>query len=292
MNKIVLNNECLTVEVSTHGAELKKIVSNKGVDYIWNSDPKFWNRSAPFLFPIVGTMKDKETYIEGKLYKMGSHGFLRDYEFEVVSSTNDKLVLRNTYNESTLKVYPFKYEAIVTYTLSNKTLITNVEINNIDNKVMPFNIGGHPAFNCPIYKNESFEDYSIYFEKEENFISPFVEENSTLNFDKVGCEYRNLKVLDLKKDLFDIDTIIIPEVNSKKVKLLNKEMKGIEFEFAKFKTFAIWTPYNEAPFVCLEPWIGYNDRVNTNKEFITKDDLIMLNPNSSFNADYKITIID
>lgn len=292
MNNIVLENEFLKVEVSLLGAELKSIVSNKKVSYIWGSDPKFWNRSAPFLFPIVGTLKDKETYIEGKLYKMGSHGFLRDYLFEVVSKEKDKVVLKNEYNDETLSKYPFKYQALITYSLENKTLVTNIEIKNVDEKMMPFNLGGHPAFNCPLYEGESFNDYSICFEKEETFVSPFVEANATLNFSKTGCEYKNLKVLNLKKDLFDIDTIILPKVNSKKVKLLNKENKGIEFEFAKFSTFAIWTPFNEAPFVCLEPWIGYNDRVDSNKDFLTKDNLVKLEKNETFDVNYKISIID
>lgn len=292
MNNVILENEYLKVEVSLLGAELKKIISNKNVNYIWGSDPKFWNRSAPFLFPIVGTLKDKETYIEGKLYKMGSHGFLRDYQFEVISQEKEKVVLKNEYNEETLSKYPFKYQAFVTYSLNNKKIVTDIEIKNIDCKEMPFNFGGHPAFNCPLYDGESFSDYAIHFEKEETFVSPFVEKNATLNFNKAGCEYKNLKVLNLKKELFDIDTIIIPKVNSKKVKLLNKENKGIEFEFDKFSTFAIWTPFNEAPFVCLEPWIGYNDKVDTNKDFLTKDDLVKLEKNQIFKVDYKISIID
>lgn len=292
MDKVILKNEHLQAEISLHGAELKRIVSSDNTEYIWNSDPKYWNRSAPFLFPIVGTLKDKETYINGELYKMGSHGFLRDNDFVVAYFDKTKVILRNFYNENTLTKYPFKYEALVTYTLTEKTLVTNVKIINVDEKVMPFNLGGHPAFNCPMFKGESFEDYSIHFEKEETFISPFVEENGTLDFDRVGCEYKELKVLNLKKNLFDIDTIIIPNVNSTYVKLLNKEMKGIKFEFKKFSTFAIWTPYNDAPFVCLEPWIGYNDRVKTNKDFLTKDNLIKLEPNTNFNASYKITILD
>jgi len=130
MDKVILKNEHLQVEISLHGAELKRIVSSDNTEYIWNSDPKYWNRSAPFLFPIVGTLKDKETYIDGELYKMGSHGFLRDNDFVVAYFDKTKVILRNFYDENTLTKYPFKYEALVTYTLTEKTLITNVEIIN------------------------------------------------------------------------------------------------------------------------------------------------------------------
>lgn len=291
MEKCIIKNEFLKAEISLCGAELKGLAS-ESVEYVWKGDPKYWNRSAPFLFPVVGTLKDKETYINGELFKMGSHGFLRDQVFEVLSQKEDEVILVNVFNEETLAKYPFKYKAIVTYKLIEKSLKTEVEIYNLDLNDMPFNIGGHPAFNCPMFEGDTFEDYSVHFEKEETFISPFVESNATLNFGKVGCTYQDLRVLDLKKDLFDIDTIVIPRVRSKKVKLLNKNGKGVEFEYPKFSTFAIWTPFNDAPFVCLEPWIGYNDRHDSNKDFLTKDNLITLKSLESYKVDYTIKIVE
>ena len=74
-------------------------------------------------------------------------------------------------------------------------------------------------------------------------------------------------------------------------KSVNKENKGIEFSYPKFSTLAIWTPYNEAPFICLEPWIGYNDLHDTNGEYLTKADLVKLNPNESYEVSYTIKII-
>ena len=213
MENLIIKNDFLQAEVSLKGAELKRLTGN-GVEYIWNSDPKYWSRSAPFLFPIVGTLKDKETYIEGKLYQMNSHGFLRDQEFEILGQSENELTLVNVFNEETLKHYPYKYKAIISYKLQNKSLTTTIEIHNEDIKEMAFNLGGHPAFNCPMFPDESFEDYSIHFQHAETFVSPFVEKNATLNFGKAGCRYQNLKVLPLKKDLFDIDTIIIPRVKS------------------------------------------------------------------------------
>ena len=115
--------------------------------------------------------------------------------------------------------------------------------------------------------------------------------NATLNFNESAMECVDIAKIDLKKSLFDIDTIILPKVKSKSVKLLNKDMKGIKFSYPEFSTLAIWTPYNEAPFVCLEPWIGYNDHHDTNKEFITKDNIVFLKENESFVASYTIELI-
>ena len=288
MKEVKKNN--ISFKVNELGAELKSLVCD-GKEYIWYSDPKFWKRSAPFLFPIVGSMKGHKTIINGKEYTLTQHGFLRDQDFNVVLEEEGKLVLENQYNEVTLSKYPFKYKAKVTYEVIDESLKTSVEITNLGEEVMPFNIGGHPAFNCPLFDGETFEDYKVVFEKEETFGSPEVVEGGLLNFDNPVYSLENAKEIALKKDLFTIDTILIPKVKSKSVKLLNKEGKGIEFSYPKFSTLAIWTPYNEAPFVCLEPWIGYNDKHDTNGEYLTKDDLVKLNPNESYEVSYTIKIL-
>lgn len=287
-----IQNKYLKASISTHGAELKGLLNlETNVEHIWCSDPKFWGRSAPFLFPIVGTLKDKKTIINGKVYDMKQHGLLRDQEFIVEKESDTEITLVNKYNEETLKVFPFKYKAYITYILDGRTLDTKIVIENLDNEVMPFNLGGHPAFMCPMFEGDKFNDYSIYFETKETFKSPKVESNATLNFDVPVFEKENCDVLNLDKSLFDIDTIIITKVKSKSVKLLNKDLKGIKFSYPSFSTLAIWTPYNEAPFVCLEPWNGYNDHHDTNGEFITKDDIIKLNQNEKYEASYKIEIL-
>ena len=71
----------------------------------------------------------------------------------------------NKYDEETLQIYPFKYQFKVDYILDENKLTTKVTVTNLGNDVMPFNFGGHPAFNVPLYQGETFEDYSIYFER-------------------------------------------------------------------------------------------------------------------------------
>lgn len=287
-----LKNDYLTVEVSEYGAELKKLEGKNGVNYIWYSDPKYWSYSAPFLWPTVGCLKDKKTYFNGVLYKHRQHGILRNQEFKLVSQKEDELSFENRYSSDTLKEYPFKYKATVTYKLAGKKLFTNIEIENLDSIDMPFNIGGHPAFNCPLYDGEKFSDYVIEFSEEESFDSPHVMPNATLDFSRIDARYRGLKTLNLNKNMFFLDTIINTKVKSKSVKLLNPKGLGIKFSFAGFKTFAIWTPFNDAPFVCLEPWNGYNDLVDSDKDFLKKADLIILKPNCKYQVGYTMEIID
>ena len=288
----VIENKNLRAIIAIKGAELKSLVY-KGKEYIWGGKENIWNRSAPILFPIVGSLKDKTTYIDSKAYSMTQHGFLRDQKFSLLKYKKNEIRLVNIYDEATLKMYPFKYKAVVTYKLNSKRIRTQIEIFNLDTKVLPFNIGGHPGITCPMYEKETFEDYSIIFQNKETFNAPSVTEKALLDFDKAYCTYTDLKTLPLKYSYFDIDAVIIPEVASQKLKLVNKLNKGIEFSFPKFTSLALWTaPKKHANYICLEPWIGYADKANTNQQFIEKDNIIKLKQEQSFKIYYDIKILD
>lgn len=286
-----ISNKYLELTVSSHGAEKQSIISKEtNISYLRDVD-KYWNRKAPLLFPIVGKLRDLKTFINNKEYSMNQHGFIRDQEFELYSQTETELVLVNKFNEETLKKYPFEYQVFVKYTLVEKSVYTEFIVKNLDYQVIPFNYGGHPGFKLPLYENETFEDYSVKFEKTENFDAPTVNlENGTLNFDKT-IPYKNIDEIKLDYKYFEIDAIVIPEVKSQSVKLVNKDDKGIKFDFLGFPSLAIWTKPN-APFVCLEPWIGYADHSDSNYQFIEKDNMQFLNPGETFQATYIITILD
>ena len=82
MNCYYLENDCLKVTVSDHGAELISVFGKKlGREYIWNADPAYWNRHAPVLFPFVGSVKNK-VYTHGqKRVAHESARFCKRYEF-------------------------------------------------------------------------------------------------------------------------------------------------------------------------------------------------------------------
>lgn len=286
-----ISNEYLELTVSSHGAEKQTLVSKQtNISYLRDID-QYWNRRAPLLFPIVGKLRDLKTFINNKEYSMNQHGFLRDQEFELYSQTENELVLVNKFNEETLKKYPFEYQVFVKYTLVEKTVYTEFIVQNLDYQVIPFNYGGHPGFKVPLYENETFNDYKVVFEKTENFDAPTVKlDNGTLDFVNT-ISYKNINEINLEYKYFEIDAIVIPNVKSQSVKLVNKENKGIKFDFLGFPSLAIWTKPN-APFVCLEPWIGYADHHDSNYQFIEKDNMQFLNPEEKFSVTYAITILD
>lgn len=284
-----IQNQFLKLTIASKGAEKLSLVSNKGINYLRDID-EYWDRTAPFLFPNVGRLKDGYTLINNNQYQLPQHGFLRDQEFEVLQSKKNEISLISLYSNDTLKMYPFKYKAIITYQLKDHSLKTKVTISNEGDEEMLFNFGGHPGFRVPLYADEKFEDYMIIFDKEEMFAAPGVESDGTLNFNRTRI-FKGIKKVNLDYEYFAVDAIVIPRVKSNKVQLVNEKHQGIEFKFPQFVTLAIWTKPH-APFVCLEPWVGYADRSDSNHQFKEKDNIISLQPLEEFKINYDINILE
>ena len=77
---ITLKNQGYTVSLETVGGELKSYKNETGKEYVWNSDPDFWPRSSPLLFPSIGNLRNGKTNINGQEYEICKHGFVRDME--------------------------------------------------------------------------------------------------------------------------------------------------------------------------------------------------------------------
>ena len=61
----------LRITINQQGAELSRILSKEnGHEYLWNADERYWKRSAPVLFPIVGSLKNGKVTVDGQDYYM------------------------------------------------------------------------------------------------------------------------------------------------------------------------------------------------------------------------------
>ena len=100
---ITLHSNGYEVAVNTMGAELKSFKDPSGKEYVWNSDPAFWMRSSPLLFPTIGNLRNGETTMKGQVYPLVKHGFCKDTEFEVKDLSDDMVTFLLHANEETLK---------------------------------------------------------------------------------------------------------------------------------------------------------------------------------------------
>ena len=274
-----LTNKNASVTVKEMAAEITSFISkDTNIEYMWQGNPEFWAGRNPILFPIVGNTWSKDYQIEGKTYSFKSnHGFARSSNFSLVCKDEDSLTLRLKDNEDTYSQYPFHFTLDVEYKLINKRLTITYTITNNDEKDMPFGFGLHPAFNCPMVENEKFTDYYIEFsnnENQKNLIGPYV-----LNGNKINLNYEIFK---------DNPTLIFENLNSCYVSITNGKHK-VSVSATGYKWFGIWTKEN-APYVCLEPWMSHSDFSLTNKDFYNREGTIVLKPETSYTISYTIEI--
>ena len=280
---IQLSNHNSTVKINTLGAELVSFYNN-GRNYIWAIDEKFWNKTSPVLFPIVGRLKNDEYTFSGNKYQLPRHGFARNHEFEISSQTEKSVTFSLKESEGTLFVYPFLFELKIQYTLKDSQLEIAYSVINNSNTIMPFSLGAHPAFKI----DSDFEDYSLLFEKDDVLVNHELE-NENFNGKTVAVPLKNHQ-LPLSYSLFEKDAIVLKKINSKKVTLIRQSVPYLALDFKEFHNLGIWTK-PEAPFLCIEPWCGFADNTNTNGILLNKEGIIKLQPNEAFTTSFSIIIL-
>lgn len=281
--KINIQNKYLSANIKSFGAELENLVKNEH-NYIWTIDEKFWNKTSPILFPIVGQLKNNSFTLNNNQYTLPRHGFARDYEFSVIEKTASSVLFLLSENENTLKQYPFKFELQVKYELIENSLNISYFVANKSNLKMPFSIGGHPAFTI----DNDIKNYQILFEKDENLIS-YELENGLLSEKYRHIETLNNK-LNLSYSLFEKDALIFKQLNSKSIIILHNNIPYIKLHLGNFPNLGIWTK-NKASFLCIEPWFGYSDSESSNGNLYGKEGIQILEPNNKFESFFSIEIL-
>ncbi|MFT4202870.1 MAG: aldose 1-epimerase family protein [Chitinophagaceae bacterium] len=284
---IQLENEQLQIQIVEKGAELQSVKAN-GLEYIWGGNPAFWGKHSPVLFPIVGGLKGNSYTFQGKTYQLGRHGFARDTIFTVLEKPKNETVLLGIADtEETKKVYPFSFQFFIRYTLKDNSLHIDYTVRNTDTQDVYFSVGAHPAFNVPLEKDLSFEDYALHFnQKEYSSIFPLDANGQTLT-DSIPF-LQDTQELPLKKTLFYKDALVFKDLKSDEITLKSeKSAHGLTVAFDGFPYMGIWSA-KDADFVCIEPWNGIADNVEASGDITQKEGIISLSPTKLFNAGWSI----
>lgn len=283
-----ITNEYLTLQVSERGAELVSIKDENGKEYLWQADPKGWNRHSPILFPFVGGLWNNTFRVEGKEYEAKRHGFARDAKFKLITHTPNRLAYSLHSSTETYKQYPFHFILAVSYKLEGNRIHVVWHVQNTDNKEIHFQIGGHPAFLLPDMKEG---------EPMRGFLKLSAETlvRSQTNNGHLTTAYQPFEtdetIVEFTEETFKDDALIFEHAQLNEVQLLNK--KGEAEVTVNFNTPALglWSPYGKnAPFVCIEPWYGVADVENYEGELKDRRLMNHLHPGASFMAEYVITI--
>ena len=279
--------------VNTVGAEMISFKGADGREVIWQGDPAVWSGHSPVLFPVCGMPKDGHVIIEGVSYPMKKHGFAMGAEFEVAKVGEDFVELVLLPSEESRLQYPFEFVFHITYTLYENGYRTDYVVENKSERVMPFCVGGHPAFNVPMEAGASYTDYQLVFPHKElgrNLLVP----GGNLVSDEDIIPLENGNTIPLSHALFDErDTLLMPDMHSREVKLVHKATgKGIHFSYPKMEVLAVWSmPVKHGDYVCLEPWHGLPGLINESGTFAEKPYVTMLEPGKSHLCGYCVELI-
>jgi galactose mutarotase-like enzyme len=273
--------------------ELSSIHSkNSNQEYLWQGNPAYWTGQAPVLFPIVGALKNGQMIYKGITYSMEKHGLVRNsLKPKLISSGNNFLRFALSWDEESLTAYPFKFRLEIEFLLNGKTLQVKHHISNESEVFMLYSIGGHPAFNCPLHSDEKYEDYYLQFPEDETDATCMIEPNGLIGLGSIPMLIQS-KTIPLHSHLFDDDALVFKNLKSRKVALVSQKRGPIlAVEYQDFNYLGIWAKPS-APFICIEPWLGIADSVNTNQNFEEKEGLLKLAPGKSDQKSYSITILD
>ena len=250
-----LENEYLKVTVTTFGAQVKSVVRKcDGVEHIWQADKSIWGYPAPILFPHCGKVVNGEIKAKGKTYNAAQHGFARLLEHSFVDRSADTLVLELCANEKTLKVFPYDFRLVSTFTLEGSTLHHTLTVENLDESSLPFGIGYHPGFAIPFDDKHTFEDYELRFSETESPLCVNCLPHGLLhgNLYYLGS---NIRAIPIDEKLFANDSHCMVNLRSATLGLYEKGTgRGVVCDIREFPYTLIWSKPGMPKFVCIEPW--------------------------------------
>lgn len=284
----ILENEVLRVEVSSKGAELQTI-SNKvfGLEYLWNGDPAFWAKRSPVLFPIVGSLKNNTYFYKGKSYQLPRHGFARDMEFQMEKQHPKEITLLLSSSAETKNNYPFDFEFRIRYQIQGDELSTEYSVKNTGSDILLFSVGGHPAFRLPLASGTKFEDYHLKFDETENLPRWPISKDGLIQTQPLPV-LEDSNRLNLTKSLFYKDALVFKYPSSSEISLMSgKSPHGLLFQMGEFPFLGLWSS-KDADFICIEPWCGIADSVNSDQQLEHKEGIEKTAPGKTFSRQWRV----
>lgn len=295
---MIIKNDKICAEIDLHGAELTSLKrQDSDEELIWTADKDYWGRHAPMLFPIVGKVWNGQYRVSDRIYNLPQHGFARDLNFTTLCQDTDSVVLALESNEDTLKVYPYKFRIEATYRLEDSTLVVEWRIKNPGSEPMYFQIGAHPGFNYRDFdKNDFIHGYFRLAQGEEPVSRLIIGQLTPEGYrsESAGMiELDSDAMLPITPRLFAGDALVLEEHQIDQVILYDKDCTPyIALEAEDAPVWGLWSPPGKnAPFVCIEPWMGRCDVEGYEGDISGRDYINKLEAGKSTAFTYRITVV-
>ena len=247
---------------------MSSIKDKDGVEYLWQGNPEYWSSQAPVLFPIVGA------YVMMKLFivlvvrphftgVIPRHGLVRKKTFTYEPLSENSLAFSITPDAEMLANYPYDFELKIIYTLTGKTIKTSYQVTNRETeKAMPYFIGGHPGFNCPLLADECYEDYYLEFGEECYPDRIGHTEACFLSGENKRYPLEENRRLRLRHELFDEDAIVLQSMADRVTLKTDQGSRKVTLYYPQLPYLGIWhVPKTTATLMyCVEPWTSLPSR--------------------------------
>ena len=260
-----------TATVSADGAELISW-SVAGRDLLWRPDPRFWARTCPILFPVVGRSRDDAVSIGGASFPMPLHGFAAACRFAPVEASGSSLTLRLSDDEATAKHYPFQFALDVSFRLQGIRLSVEFLVGNRGNSVMPYALGFHPGF-------RTSPGALLLFDADEDPDVPRVTAEGLLSRATWRTPLAGRR-LDITDDLLSRGALCFLGARSRTLRLEQTDGSRVEVGAEGFPHWAVWGKPG-APFVCLEAWTGHADFEDFRGDLADRPSMRLLPPGAT-----------
>jgi galactose mutarotase-like enzyme len=280
---VTLSHGGLTARIALLGAELQSL-RRDGEQLMWQPRAGHWQQTAPWLFPVVGRLRDGGFSHHGSWHEMPLHGFAAAQAFELLSQTPDAVTLQLRSSERTREAYPFDFRLLIAYRLDSQGLTMDTAVHNDGDETLPFSLGAHPGFALP----GRLDDWRLQFERPE---SPSA---WRLQPDPLPWGLRAATPepflwdapgrLQLHARLFERDAVILDPVHSSWVALVHRTRgERLRLTFRGAPTLGLWARPG-APFICIEPWWGRDDDAAAPHALLAKPQYVKLPAGKVFEA--------
>jgi len=263
-NILTINNGQITARVNLVGAELCGLYSHRtNTQYMWQPGHETWDHSNLLLFPNPGRIAGDRIIVDGEIYPAMMHGFACKRPFKVAQQESDRLVLRLTDDAYTHRYFPYAFCLEVEFLLENDRLLQHIRVINQDEKPVQYCLGAHPAFYCPLDIAGSAEDCYLEFDRTQDLSLLHMQENTRL---LTGEEtpYLQGTQIPLGEHFFDDGPKLLGGMTANTIALRSKkDPRFVEMGVEGFPTLCLWGAPTRMSLIAIEPWLGANDRVDT-----------------------------
>ena len=283
-----LISDKLTARVSAFGAELVGLMHRDHGQLLWQGDARWWGRSSPILFPVVGRCANDRIRVGTATYPMPLHGFAHSMEFAVVERAPDRCLLRLGDTPATRQHYPFAFELDLAYRLDGESLNVEAIVRNPGGSVLPASFGFHPGFRWPLAPDLAKDAHVLVFDADDR-LDVFRARDGLILPESSPIGLRS-GVLPLSERLFDLGAMVLMSPRSRNIRFAAPGAPfAIDVGFRNLPSLGLWMKPG-AGFLCIEPWAGHADPASFDGDIFDKPGIVVIAPGAEASFAMNIAI--